>query len=139
MPRVAARTSVEPDSDRVDILRIHDLWIRLNETWSSSDLSDIVTPDFVCFIGNGSVVRGREAMVDEWAMLAAEIDEAWKLDVFDRELRVVGDAAWITYEFHLVGNYDSEPFNEQGRGTEVYERRDGEWRMAVGHWSWRQR
>ena len=48
-------------------------------------------------------------------------------------------------EFHtrnnslLVGNYDSEPFNEQGRGTEVYERRDGEWRMAVGHWSWRQR
>lgn len=139
MPLVAAQSSVALDPDHAEILRLHEQWIRVNETWSVKGLADLVAPDFVCFIGNGSVVRGREAMVEEWASLAAEIDTTWNLDVYERDVRVVGDAAWITYEFHLVGTFDSEPFDEQGRGTEVYERRDGVWKMAVGHWSWRQR
>jgi uncharacterized protein (TIGR02246 family) len=136
---VAAHATSRVDADRAEIMRVHRIWIRANETWEMSGLGESVAPDFVCFIGNGSVVRGRDAIVEEFALLAEGIDEVWKLDIDERELRIVGDAAWMTYEFHLVGTFDEEPFNERGRGTEVYERRDGRWLMAVGHWSWRQR
>lgn len=136
---VATHMSSRVEADRAEILQLHRHWVRTNETWEMSGFADLVTPDFVCFIGNGSVTRGRDAIIEEFASLAQGIDEVWKLDVEELELRVVGDAAWTTYEFHLVGTFDSEPFNERGRGTEVYERRDGVWLMAVGHWSWRQR
>lgn len=137
---VEADAPVDVDNDRASIERIHGEWIRANKTWSLDhfDPDRFVTPDVVCFVGNGSVFRGRDAIIAEWQTLAMAIEDDWDLDVFDRSIRIVGDAAWVTYEFHLTGVFDAEPFNERGRGTEIYERRDGEWLMAVGHWSWRQ-
>jgi uncharacterized protein (TIGR02246 family) len=131
-------TIAGPTADAVAIDEIHERWVRANETWDGSGLRDVMAEDCLVVVGNGMVVRGRDDIIREWETLAMAIESDWSLTVTDRCGRINGDVAWITYEFHLTGVFDTEPFNERGRGTEIYERRQNRWKIATGHWSWRQ-
>ena len=125
-----------PTVDRDEIEQIHERWIRVNETWDGRCLHNLLTADCEIVAGNGMVVRGRDEIAAEWASLAMAVKDEWKLTLTDRGGRIHRDVAWITYEFHLTGIFDEEPFNERGRGTEIYERQQNGWLIAAGHWSW---
>lgn len=127
------------EADRREILRIHELWNEINRTWKLNGFEQHLAQDYVCFVGQGSVIRGRDAFEDEWATLSMAVEKDWELEVFDRIVQIVGDAAWIIYEFSINGLFDGEPFDERGRATEIYRRDSGRWLMAAGHYSMRQR
>jgi len=137
MAVVSCEADVEVD--RAEILRIHELWNEINRTWKLNGFEQYLTPDYVCFVGQGIVIRGRDAFEDEWETLSMSVEEDWQLEVFDRDVHIRGDAAWLVYEFNLRGIFDGEPFDERGRGTEIYRRDDGRWLMAHSHFSMRQR
>jgi ketosteroid isomerase-like protein len=46
---------------------------------------------------------------------------------------VEGDVGWVTAEFLLEADGLAQPF--VGRSTEIWARRDGEWRLVHAHWS----
>jgi ketosteroid isomerase-like protein len=123
--------------DEAAIRRIHELWVETQCTWDLQPSLAFLDPDIVVFAGDGSVFRGRETLITEWAELRDAAEGQWRLETSDWTLWSSADAAWIVYEFHLRGRLFDEPFDQRGRGTELYRKRDGEWRMAVGHWSWR--
>jgi uncharacterized protein (TIGR02246 family) len=125
-------------ADEAEIDQIHERWVRANETWDGSGLHDVLAEDCIVVVGNGMVVRGRDEIISEWDTLAMAVESDWSLTVTDRCVRINGDVAWLTYDFHLTGVFDTEPFNERGRGTEIYERQRTGWVIAAGHWSWRQ-
>lgn len=48
-------------------------------------------------------------------------------------LSIEGDVAWLTSDVLVESPSLSEPF--LGRGTEIWVREDGGWRLVHGHWS----
>lgn len=126
-------------SDRDEILRIHELWNQVNRTWKMDGFEQYLTDDYVCFAGQGDVVRGVEAVTLEFETLGMWAKGVWEMEIFDRVVEVHGDGGWVHYEFSLRGSFDNEDFNERGRGTEIYRRGDRGWQMAVGHFSMRRR
>jgi ketosteroid isomerase-like protein len=138
MAGVTTLTSIETDHDT--ILRIHEMWNEVNRTWSLEGFEQYLTDDYVCFAGQGDVIRGLETFMLEFETLSESAKGGrWEMDISDRVIEVAGDAAWVHYEFALRGWFDSEPFNERGRGTEIYRRTADGWKMALGHFSMRQR
>jgi ketosteroid isomerase-like protein len=117
------------DDDERAIRDIHAIWIQTQQTWELEPSLEHLEPNVIIFAGDGSVFRGRDELVSEWA----ELQDAAEGDMWRS-----AEAAWIVYEFHLRGpGFFGEPFDQRGRGTELYRKRGGRWRMAVGHWSWR--
>ena len=114
------------------------MWVDANRTWVIDDFVPHMEEDVACFAGDGSVLRGRDQLVTEWRNLSEVIQDEWHMETSNLQLEVFVDSAWLVYEFHLRGVLDSEPFDQRGRATELYRKRDGRWRMAVGHFSWLQ-
>ena len=127
------------ETDRAEILRIHELWNDVNRRWRLDGFEQYLTDDYVCFAGQGDVIRGLDAFLVEFEALSMLVKDEWSMEITDRVIEVVGDAAWVHYEFALRGKLDTELFNDRGRGTEIYRRTDRGWQMAVGHFSMRER
>lgn len=128
----------ERTGDEAEVYRLHRMWVDANCTWNIDDFVPHMEEDVACFAGDGSVLRGREQLVREWRMLGEMIEDEFTMETSEVRLEVFTDAAWLVYEFHLRGVLDKAPFDQRGRATELYRKRDGRWRMAVGHFSWLQ-
>ena len=96
----------------------------------------------ILFNTNGSVYVGVEHWCELWDYYRDHIKgdrrtqgEPPRFESVDPRVTVSGDAAWVLYRLRMIGKLDGEPLPEQSRGTEIYERIDGEWVMVHGHWS----
>ena len=127
------------DSDRAEILRLHELWNDVNRTWQLNGFERYLADDYVCFAGQGDVIRGLDNFLVEFEALSVLVKDEWSMGITERVIEVSGDAAWVHYEFALRGRLDSEMFNDRGRGTEIYRRDGTSWKMALGHFSMRER
>jgi ketosteroid isomerase-like protein len=54
--------------------------------------------------------------------------EPYKVEDFD--VRIYGDVALLTGRTRMTGSYDGKPFTSHYRYTDVYVRRDGQWKVA---------
>jgi ketosteroid isomerase-like protein len=126
----------EPTADETEVFRLHRMWVDANQTWNIDDFVPHMEEDVACFAGDGSVLRGRDHLVREWRTLGEMIEDEFDMETSEVQLEVFSEAAWLVYEFHLRGYLDKAPFDQRGRATELYRKRDGRWRMAVGHFSW---
>jgi ketosteroid isomerase-like protein len=54
--------------------------------------------------------------------------DPYKVDDFD--VRLYGDVALVSGRTRMTGRYDGAPFKSHYRYTDVYVRRDGQWRVA---------
>ena len=135
----AVMNVMDVETDRAEILRIHELWNDVNRRWRLDGFEQYLTDDYVCFAGQGDVIRGLDTFLVEFEALSVLVKDEWSMEITDRVIEVVGDAAWVHYEFALRGKLDTELFNDRGRGTEIYRRTDHGWQMAVGHFSMRER
>lgn len=61
--------------------------------------------------------------------------ERFELRTFDHAGRRQGAMAWIASRYRIDAVRDGEPYETAGRWTEVYEKRDGEWRLTHLHTS----
>ncbi|UUZ50809.1 nuclear transport factor 2 family protein [Massilia sp. B-10] len=50
--------------------------------------------------------------------------------VEDFDVRVYGDVALLTGRTRMTGSYDGKQFKSHYRYTDVYVRRDGQWKVA---------
>lgn len=133
------RTEVAND-DGSEVLRLHREFAEANGPLDSNYLRSRVVQDpeeLVWFNLNGSIYVGTDHIAQLWDMLSSIMGgEAAIANLRDERVQVVGDVAWVTYlstyqaEFGNLGN-----FNADLRGTEVWRRENGQWRLAHAHFS----
>lgn len=122
-----------------ELVHLHRLWSDANVTGDMTFFDEHMHGDVVLFSGDGGVHRGLREARSEWAFVQEEFGyRGIDMTTSDVDVRVHGDGGWVLYEFRLRFEMSGEDHEIRGRGTELYERRDGRWRMAAGHWSWRQ-
>lgn len=141
----------ELNEDEQIILGIHREWLRSNRiadiAWCRQDMSE----DVILCNTNGSIYRGIEHWCALWRYYRHCIRGDGRtggqpplMTSSDVVVRVVGDVGWISYRYRFLGAWQADQPNPWasgdelpvgGRGTEVYERRDGRWQLVHGHFS----
>jgi ketosteroid isomerase-like protein len=138
---MAAHITTTPDQDKDALLRLHREFLEANEPLDSGYLRTMCVEgadELVWFNLNQSNYYGLDHIAQLWDMLRAilagqrgEISE-----LRDERVEVEGDMALITYHLRYKGDFGNlGSFNTGARGTEVWRRRDGDWKLLHGHWS----
>lgn len=133
-----------------EIYDLHVEWLLANRTADTGYCRRRFAADTIQFNTNGSVYRGVEHWCSLWDFYRDKLvgdrrtgGQPPLCTSHDVVVRVVGDVAWVSYRLTSLVRWRSEeyenPWGEAvpalGRGTEVYERRDGRWQMVHGHYS----
>lgn len=58
-----------------------------------------------------------------------------RLDRTNTFTKIVGDAAWVTYQWQFSGQVDGQPTTALGHTTLVLQKRDGHWLIVLNHTS----
>ena len=90
-------------------------------------------------------------IADDWLIIGSDgnvRDRAWLLTLIgdgrlthhtmtteDADVRIYGDAAVLVATGVSAGHFDGQPFEEHERQSNVFVRRDGEWRCVLTHLS----
>jgi ketosteroid isomerase-like protein len=139
---VSTETLVTPEEE---ILNIHLGYVLANRTgdtaWCRANMAG-GDDGVILYNTNGSNYIGVEHWCNLWDYYKDHIkgDRRTKgepplFESSQRRITVSDDAAWVTYRMRMVGKLDGVEMPEDARGTEIYQRIDGEWRMVHGHWS----
>jgi ketosteroid isomerase-like protein len=92
-------------------------------------LERVVSDDWVIIDPNGEIVdRARFFEVIKSGSLTHEIMESE-----DSRVRVYGDSAVVTAVTRTKGKFMGQEFSTQERATDVFVKRDGQWRCVVTH------
>lgn len=92
-------------------------------------LGRVVSDDWVIIDPNGEIVdRARFFEVIKSGSLTHEIMESE-----DSRVRVYGDSAVVTAVTRTKGKFMGQEFSTQERATDVFVKRDGQWRCVVTH------
>jgi len=131
-------STLDPEAE--EILRLHREFVDANGPLDSSYLRKrmVEGPDeLVWFNLNGSVYIGLEHIAQLWDMLSSIMaGEAMNAELRDERVDVVGDVAWVTYLNHYKADFGNlGTFNAGMRGTEIWRRDEGTWRLAHAHFS----
>ncbi len=134
-------TQPSAEQDREEILRLHREFMTANQPLDSAHLRKICVdgPDeLVWFNLNQSNYYGLEHIAQLWDMLRAILagQEGEVSELRDERVEVEGDMALVTCQLRYKGDFGNlGTFDTDTRGTEVWRRRGGEWKLAHGHWS----
>ena len=129
------------DQDREEILRLHREFMQANEPLDSSYLRKMCVdgPDeLVWFNLNQSNYIGLDHICNLWDLLHGILagQEGKVSELRDERVDVEGDMAVLTCQLKYTGDFGNlGTFDTDCRGTEVWRRRGGEWKLAHGHWS----
>ena len=108
--------------DVATLTRLNDDYIESVRSSNVSRFRDILAPDFLCTLADGTLIDR-----DQFLANAATPRTAHDLQVHDVNVRVLGDAA-IVHAATTFTHPDGRP--GRGRYTDVWARRDGRW-LAV--------
>ncbi|GFG73191.1 YybH family protein [Mycobacterium botniense] len=133
-------TDTRLDGDVAQIMRLHREFVEANGPLDSSYLRRRVTAtpgELVWYNLNGSVYRGQDHIAELWDALASNMSgPASTTELRDEHVEVVGDVAWVTYLNHYRSDFgDLGSCDCDMRATEIWRRRDGEWRLVHAHFS----
>ncbi|MEJ3654400.1 nuclear transport factor 2 family protein [Actinomycetes bacterium KLBMP 9759] len=140
-------TTREADLRRID--ELHRGWVEANAVgdiaWLRANIAPGGPDDFVMWNTMGSNFFGVDGIVDLWERLTAlaadvptqeTVSTAW-----DERIELSGDLAVVSYMCRLVIDFGPAGAEAGGnldqtyRSTEVYQRRDGDWKMIHYHGS----
>src|ERR1051325_9576934 len=128
-------------ADQQELLRLHREFLDANEPLDSSYLRKMCVDgpgELVWFNLNQSNYYGLDHIAQLWDMLHAILagQEGEVSELRDERVTVEGDMALLTYYLRYKGDFGNlGTFNTGCRGSEVWRRRDGEWKLLHGHWS----
>lgn len=142
-------TTTTPTTDEQRIKELHDGWVRANGTgdldWLRAHIAGGGPEDFVMWNTMGSNFFGVDGIVALWEQLIGLAGEAEPQEVvsesWDERIVVGADLAVVSYLCRLVVDFGPQGEEAGGRvdqtyrGTEVYQRRDGDWKMIHYHGS----
>lgn len=125
----------DPDAERAAVLEAHD---RLFQAIETGDSGGFVTwldddPSFAIFHPRGRSAFGPDDLANGSleGMICRLAGAQWS--EVDVEVTVSGEVAWVRSHLLIESPAMAGPF--LGRGTEVWVRREGRWRLRHGHWS----
>ncbi|MEO7349653.1 MAG: nuclear transport factor 2 family protein [Terrimesophilobacter sp.] len=126
-------------ADEARIRELHDQFVLANTHEDTDWLSEHITEDVSWFNLNKSNYFGDKAILRLWSWLyeqKPDKDKDATIVVTDRIIKVVGDAAVVAYNMAIDYDFgDEAQFHHGGRGTEVWIRTDGEFKLAHFHCS----
>lgn len=118
-----------------EIMRVMDI---MEAAWSNKDLPELFRhywhdDGFVLFTSRGSYY-GWPAAQQMLETYFGDLEEV-KLEFGARKIRRCGDMASVVYEWSTVGRSkrDGTRLWREGYGTDVFLRRDGEWKLYHNH------
>lgn len=102
---------------------------RMQEVWDEGD-------DVVCVHPGWPMLRGRARVLRSWSVIMANTAYI-QFFLTDVAADVRGDVAVVTCEENILTGVGEEGLGESGRvvATNVFRRRDGQWRLWVHHGS----
>lgn len=126
-------------ADETRVRELHELFVEANKHEDTDWLSEHITEDVSWFNLNKSNYFGDEAILTLWKWLYEQRPDKTKdatIVVSDRIIKVVGDAAVVAYNMAIDYDFgDEAQFHTGGRGTEVWLRTDGDFKLAHFHCS----
>ncbi|MFI9551166.1 YybH family protein [Nonomuraea endophytica] len=132
--------------DERRVRELHDGWVTANGSGDVDWLrAHLAGDDFVMWNTLGSNFFGLDGIVELWKQLIAMAGEAVPQRVvsqaWDERITVGGELAVVSYlcrltvDFGPRGEEAGGNLDRRYRATEVYQRRDGDWKMVHYHGS----
>lgn len=94
-------------------------------------LSALLSDDYLITMEDGSVY-GKVGFISRTATPSERVDVS---EFADLKIRVHGDAAVVTGNYHEQGESSGKPYEYRDRMTDVWMRLDGKWKLVASHYS----
>ena len=125
----------DPFADRAEVVEVHETFLAAMEAGDAEAVEALIDSAHDVLVFHPAVMTrfdGPQAVADGVATMLAR---RGPVDFTEVHLQawVDGDVAWLTSHLLLESPAVPEPF--AARGTEVWRRTDGGWRLAHAHWS----
>ncbi len=124
----------DPRPDRADAAGALVDYVAATNTHDFDAVAPLLAPGCVYYFGNATrrgVVDVRGYFEDTWRQILDEVYEVHDV-VWVQE---TADAATAVFRYTWRGVWDGKPASGEGRGTNVFERRDGHWLLVHEHLS----
>lgn len=126
-------------ADEARVAALHERFVQANTHEDTDWLSQHIHPDISWFNLNKSNYFGDQAILTLWTWLYDQRPDKTKdatIVVTNRIIHVVGDAGLVAYTMSIDYDFGEEAqFHTGGRGTEVWLRTDGDFKLAHFHCS----
>lgn len=97
----------------------------MGRVWADDDEIQCIHPGW-------ELLTGRECVMRSWELIFANTNSI-RFDVTDLTLKIAGDMAWITAIENILSDAGGSRFRSQAVATNLFSRRDGEYRMILHH------
>ncbi|MEO0649699.1 MAG: nuclear transport factor 2 family protein, partial [Planctomycetota bacterium] len=95
------------------------------QVWADDDAIQCVHP-------GGELLAGKAKVLGSWAVIFDSTDGI-RFDLSDVQVQVAGDTAWVTLVERIVTDVDDEALEAAATATNLFVRRDGQWRLMLHH------
>jgi uncharacterized protein (TIGR02246 family) len=100
---------------------------RMQQLWDDAD-------DVVCVHPGWPMLRGRGSVLRSWALIMANTSYI-QFFLTDVATTVDGDVAVVTCTENILTSVEADAGDSRAVATNVFRRRDGQWRLRVHHGS----
>ena len=94
-------------------------------------LSALLSDDYLITMEDGSVY-GKVGFISRTATPSEHVEIS---EFADLKVRVHGDAAVVTGNYHEQGESSGKPYEYRDRMTDVWMKLDGKWKLVASHYS----
>lgn len=85
-----------------------------------------------CVHPGGELLAGAAKVLGSWAVIFDSTDSI-RFDLSDVQVQVEGDTAWVTLVERIFTDVDDEELEAAATATNLFVRRDGQWRLMLHH------
>ena len=120
---VFAQTLSRAQGDETKIIALENLWNQMQISHDADAMSKLLDTDFVLTDYDGSVMNKAQFLAsirDSSNQLTVEVSE-------DMKLHVHGETVIVTGATHEKGTLKGKPYQHQGRFTDTWIKKNGQW------------
>ncbi|MBK7877612.1 MAG: nuclear transport factor 2 family protein [Planctomycetes bacterium] len=89
-------------------------------------------PSVKCIHPGGELIIGPERVLESWRVVF-ENSKPWRFEILDLDLEVTGELAWASHVERLHVTVESGILIAESAATNLYVRREEEWKMVLHH------
>lgn len=128
---LSARNASPAQGDETKIIAFENLWNQIQINHDADAMSKMLDNDFVLTDYDGAVLSKAQFLAsirDSANQLAVEVSE-------DMKLHVHGETVVVTGATHEKGTLKGKPYQHQGRFTDTWIKKNGQWLCVASHLS----
>jgi ketosteroid isomerase-like protein len=129
LPTLLIAQQKSPDGEKV--LALEKKWTESYKHRDVGILSSLLAEDFIITIEDGSTY-GKTGDISHSADSSVHVEVA---ELSELKVRLHGDVAIVTGAYHETGESKGKHYEYRDRLTDVWMKRDGQWRVIASHYS----